>query len=218
MVDCLRNSSQEGSLSKSRFPTLNICETEPGLPHWLISNISSTPTIFKRSQQKTQVLYLHFLAKLLKSLYKDDFLSLLAFRVRYLPKDTRHQGLDQLIKYYRSLELEMFPKDFGGASGPSERSPEVFPPKNGCEQLSIKVKKNKRTVSWLNHFLSKHFLVKHHIWPSWGFFPLKRSWCINKKSSWDHIQRPFMSVVFFFAKETTVWCIHFFQSISVKAS
>lgn len=71
---------------------------------------------------------------------------------------------------------------FQTAEGASVREkPREFSPKNGCEQLSIKRKKNKRTVSWLNHFLSKHFLVKHHIWPSWGFSPLKKSWCINQK-------------------------------------
>ena len=112
--------------SKSRFPTLNICETEP-FPHWLISNVSSYPTILKDPNKNPR-----FCIKLfgqVAEILKDDFLSLLAFRVRFLPKDTRHQGLDQLIKYYRSSELEMFPISNGGGSFRPREAPRIFPQK-----------------------------------------------------------------------------------------
>ena len=196
--------------SKSSFPTLNICESEPGLPHWLISNISSYPTILKDPNKKPRFC-IELFAKLLKSLKMISYFSPSG---EIPPKDTRHQGLDQLIKYYRSLELEMFPEKKRRRALPVRENPRFFI----CEQLSTKEKKP-ADVSCLNHFFDQTFFVRHvyiYIWPSWGFFPLKNPGVSTKNPNGtiynDHLCR------FFFAKETTVWCIHFFQSISVKAS
>lgn len=134
--------------SKSSFPTLNICETEPGLPHWLISNISSTPTILK-DPNKNQAFVSNFLPSCV-------FLKMISYPIAFRVdtsqgyETSRARPIDQILPQL-------------GVRDVSEKTAESFRPRESDifpKQLHNSFNKSKKTSrpSWLNHFDSKHFL------------------------------------------------------------
>ena len=159
MVDCLRNSSQEGSLIPNQaFPTLNICETEPGLPHWLISNISSTPTILK-DPNKNQGFVSNFLPSCV-------FLKMISYPIAFRVdtsqgyETSRARPIDQILPQL-------------GVRDVSEKTAESFRPRESDifpKQLHNsfnKSNKNKQTFMvesfWLQTFFVKHMYDLHEV-------------------------------------------------------